>query len=159
TERAKKESKQADNAAVKDAKPQAEKPAAVRIQPSKAASEKDDLDDAFDRLVGSEQAKVKSKSDGGKAAAAKDHGKKADYGAVDPLDDLLDTLLSEQETIGQKKTTPAAKQPPKPEPAAPAADARPRMPANFNEDVTTDIDAVFQSRVRAEAAAMAQAAH
>lgn len=90
--------------------------------------------------------------------------------AADPLDDLLDSLLMEasppppSSTMQATKAASAAAEPVAPEAATPplatpGAMSISRRGENFEDDVTGDIDAIFQSVVRAEAAAMAQAAH
>lgn len=86
---------------------------------------------------------------------------------VDPLDDLLDDLLTEKnfrESVEDDLVLPSAervnrdsggKKKPEPESVSTQSAAQPR--AGFEDDVTGEIDAVFQSVIRAEAAAMAQA--
>lgn len=96
--------------------------------------------------------------------------KKAEPAAVaDPLDDLLDNLLDEKGIvdsmtddidnddpfagIATKPSEPKEKVEQKPAPKeSPKTPPRP----TYDEDVTGEIDAVFQSVIRAEAAAMAE---
>ncbi len=91
--------------------------------------------------------------------------------AFDPLDDLLDSLLTEKNFRESSEPEPAPAAPDrtdkkepeikkKPEPMPTAASTGPpagMRRAGFEDDVTGEIDAVYQSVIRAEAAAMAQA--
>jgi serine/threonine protein kinase/outer membrane protein assembly factor BamB len=81
---------------------------------------------------------------------------------MDGLDDLLDTLLTEKDiadSMLDDEPAPESKavtaETKKPEAAEKPPEAKPA--AAFDEDVTGEIDAVFQSVIRAEAAQLAQA--
>lgn len=135
-----------------------DEPAAGSIQANKAAPQ------------GNKAAPAPDKKSGQTSKPAKSEKPPVDF---DPLDDLLDSLLTEkniaESVADQEATIPPfteappkrASEPPKKDATPPkkdaAASANARKSAGFEDDVTGEIDAVFQSVIRAEAAAMAQA--
>jgi serine/threonine protein kinase/outer membrane protein assembly factor BamB len=177
--------KSPEKPAVKPVEKPAEKaPAKIAARPAeKSAQAKSDYADDFESFI-SDRPTLKPSGTAAKSEPAKkENAAKTALPEIekeiDPLDDLLDTLLAETRPVEPQSAYKKAAEDAVAKAAADelrktaesamestaavlkAVDAtaalRPDMPQNFNEDVTTDIDAVFQSRVRAEAAAMAQA--